>query len=216
VATVGVAALVGRPVVRGCLRWATRTGESGVAVAVVVVLVLLAAAATHALGMEPILGAFLCGILIRSARPTQLPDLTPLRTFVLAVLAPLFLATAGLRMDLTALREPAILFAGVGVLLVAIAGKFAGAYLGARLSRVGHWPAVAAAAGLNARGVIEVIIAMVGLRLGILSAASFTIVVLIAMVTSLMAPPLLRIAARHITVTPAERARERVLVGRPA
>lgn len=212
-ATVAFAAVVGRPVVRGCLRSAARAGEPGVAVATVVVLVLLAAAGTHALGMEPVLGAFLCGILIGSARQTQLPDLMPLQTFVLAVLAPLFFATAGLRMDLTALREPTILLAGVGVLLVAIGGKFAGAYVGARLGRLGHWPGLAVGAGLNARGVIEVIVAMVGLRLGILSTASFTIIVLIAIVTSLIAPPLLRIAARHITVTPAERARERVPIG---
>lgn len=212
VATLAFAAFVGRPLVRGCLRAAARTGESGVAVATVVVLVLLAAAGTHALGMEPVLGAFLCGIVIGSARQTQLPDLTPLRTFVLAVLAPLFFATAGLRMDLTALRTPAILLAGVGVLLVAIGGKFAGAYAGARLGGLGHWPGLALSAGLNARGVIEVIIAMVGLRLGILSTASFTIIVLIAIVTSLMAPPLLRIAARHITVTSAEQAREPGLV----
>jgi hypothetical protein len=53
---------------------------------------------------------------------------------------------------------------------------------------------LALGAGMNARGVIEVIVAMVGLRLGILNTASYTIVVLTAVVTSLMAPPLLRLA----------------------
>jgi Kef-type K+ transport system membrane component KefB len=207
IAAVGFAALIGRPVVRACLRWAARTGEAGVAVATVVVLLLLAGAGTHALGMEPILGTLLCGILIGSAGVQQLPDLTALRTFVLAVLAPLFFATAGLRMDLTALRHPPILLAGFAVLLVAVLGKFAGAYLGARLGGLDHWRGLAIGAGLNARGVIEVIVAMVGLRLGILSTASFTIVMLIAIVTSLMAPPLLRAAMRRIAVTPAEQAR---------
>jgi hypothetical protein len=55
----------------------------------------------------------------------------------------------------------------------------------------------------------------VGLGLGILTTESFTIIVLVAVLTSLMAPPLLRSAARHIAVTPAERTREKVLVGRP-
>jgi Kef-type K+ transport system membrane component KefB len=210
---VAFAAFAGRPVVRGCLRLAARADEPGVGIATVVVLIILAAAGTHALGMEPILGAFLCGIMVGSSGRLDRRWEAPLRTFVMAVLAPLFFATAGLRMDLTALRHPAVLLAAVGVLLVAVAGKFAGAYAGARAGRLGHWPAVAVGAGLNARGVIEVIVAMVGLRLGILTTESFTIIVLVAVLTSLMAPPLLRSATRRIAVTPAERTREKVLVG---
>ena len=215
--SVGFTAVVARPVVHHCLRSATRTGEPGVAVAAVVVLVLLSSAGTQALGLEPILGAFLCGILIGSAPLTAPltppPDLTSLRTFVIAVLAPLFFVCAGQRMDLTALCEPTVLVAGVGVLLVAIGGKFVGAYAGARLGRLGHWPGLAIAAGLNARGVVEIVIAMAGLRLGVLTTASFTVIVLVAVVTTIMAAPLLRLAARHLPVTAAEQARERLLLG---
>ena len=202
--SVGFTAVVARPVVHHCLRSATRTGEPGVAVAAVVVLVLLSSAGTQALGLEPILGAFLCGILIGSAPLTAPltppPDLTSLRTFVIAVLAPLFFVCAGQRMDLTALCEPTVLVAGVGVLLVAIGGKFVGAYAGARLGRLGHWPGLAIAAGLNARGVVEIVIAMAGLRLGVLTTASFTVIVLVAVVTTIMAAPLLRLAARHLAI----------------
>ena len=213
VVAVAFAAFVGRPVVRSCLRLAARADEPGVGIATMVVLIILAAAGTQALGMEPILGAFLCGVVAGSSGRLDRRWVAPLRTFVMAVLAPLFFATAGLRMDLTALRYPAVFLAAVGMLLVAVVGKFVGAYVGARAGRLGHWPAVAVGAGLNARGVIEVIVAMVGLRLGILTTESFTIIVLVAMLTSLMAPPLLRWAAQHIAVTPTERAREKVLVG---
>lgn len=137
--------------------------------------------------------------------------MTPLRTLVISVLAPIFFATAGLRMDLTALARPAVLISAVAVLAVAVVGKFVGAYLGARASRLSHWEGLALGAGLNARGVIEVIVAMVGLRLGILNTAAYTIVVLIAIATSLMAPPTLRYAARRIEVTTEEREREKVL-----
>lgn len=207
VVALAVAALVGRPVVRAVLGWATRTGEQAVSVPAVVVLVLAAAAGAQALHLEPVLGAFLAGILIGADRSTPAVDLTALRTFVLTVLAPLFFATAGLRMDLTALWTPSTLVAGTAVLAVAVVGKFAGAYLGARLARLGHWTGLAVGAGLNARGVIEVIIAMVGLRLGILTTASFTVIVLVAVVTSLMTPPLLRAAVRRMPATPAEQAR---------
>jgi Kef-type K+ transport system membrane component KefB len=106
-----------------------------------------------------------------------------------------------------------VLLAAVAALAVAIVAKFAGAYLGARVSRLSHWEALALGAGLNARGVIEVIVAMVGLRLGILSTEVYTIIVLVAIATSLMAPPTLRYAVRRITVTSEEHAREKVFSG---
>jgi Kef-type K+ transport system membrane component KefB len=62
-------------------------------------------------------------------------------------------------------------------------------------------------AGLNARGVIEIIIATVGVRLGVLNTASYTVVVLVAVITSLMAPPLLRYAVARLEETDAERLR---------
>ncbi|MGW2223552.1 cation:proton antiporter, partial [Nonomuraea sp. NPDC001684] len=114
----------------------------------------------------------------------------------------------GLRMDLTALTRPPVLLAGLAVLAVAIVGKFAGAYAGARLSRLNRWEALALGAGLNARGVIEVVVAMVGLRLGILSVEAYTLVVLVAIVTSLMTPPILRAAMARVEQTADEEIRE--------
>jgi hypothetical protein len=60
---------------------------------------------------------------------------------------------------------------------------------------------------MNARGVIEVIVALVGLRLGVLSADVYTIIVLVAVVTSLMAPPVLRLAMARVEHTAEERLR---------
>lgn len=208
VGVVAATALVGRPVVRVTLRLAARSADPGVRTAAAVVLILLFAAGTHALGMEPILGAFLAGILIGSSGLLDLEWLTPLRTIVMSVLAPIFFATAGLRMDLTALIRRDVLLAAVVVLAVAILGKFAGGYLGARAARMHHWEGLALGAGLNARGVVEVIVAMVGLRLGILGTEGYTIIVLIAVVTSLMAPPILRYAVARIPVTTEETDRE--------
>jgi len=106
--------------------------------------------------------------------------------------APIFLATAGLRMDLTALANRTVLLSALVVLAVAVIGKFAGAYLGGRLSRLPRRECLALGAGMNARGVVEVVVALAGLRLGVLTPATYTIIVLVAVVTSLMAPPLLR------------------------
>ncbi|KFZ81411.1 sodium:proton exchanger [Amycolatopsis sp. MJM2582] len=201
--------VAGRPLVNASLRLASRSSEQGPGIATVVVLLLLAAAGTHAIGMEPVLGTLLCGILIGSSKHADLARLAPLRTIVLAVLTPIYFATAGLRMDLTALRDPAVLGSAVLVLAVAVIGKFAGAYLGARVGRLSHWEGLALGSGLNARGVIQVIVAIVGLRLGVLTTATYTIIVLVAIVTSLMAPPTLRRAVGRIAVTEEERVREK-------
>jgi K+:H+ antiporter len=193
-----VAVLFGRYLVRGVLRLAGRSREDGTVIMAVVVLVLLGAAVTQSLHMEAVFGAFAVGVLIGGRGVVEPKRLAPLRTLVLSVLAPIFLATAGLRMDLTTLRHPKVLVAALAALAIAILGKFVGAYLGARTSRMGHWASVAVGAGMNARGVVEIVVATVGLRLGVLNAASYTIVTLIAIVTSLMAPPLLRVAMSRV------------------
>jgi Kef-type K+ transport system membrane component KefB len=130
---------------------------------------------------------------------------------VLAVFAPLFFATAGLRMDLTALARPVVLLAGVALLVVAVAGKFAGAFIGALSSRLSRWEALALGAGMNARGVVQVVVATVGLRLGVLDTATYTIVILVAIATSVMAPPILRWAMGRVERTAEEDLRERAL-----
>ncbi len=215
-AGVVVCLTIARPAVGQVLRLAGRTRDGGVMTATVVLLVFGFAAGAQALQLEAVLGAMLGGMVIGSSKWLDRAKLVPLRTFVTAVLAPLFFATAGLRMDLTALARPEILAATGLVLTVAVVTKFAGAYFGARTARLGRWEAMALGAGLNARGAIEVIIAMVGLQLGVLSTAMYTVIVLVAIITSLTAPPVLRLAARHIAVTDEEKARDLRLNGHPA
>ncbi|MEU9316917.1 cation:proton antiporter [Streptomyces sp. NPDC048295] len=201
------AALIGRPLVHRAMRKTARSDDPGVTLGVAVTLVIAFSAATHAIGFEGVFGALVAGILIRGAGKDVLTRLAPLRTFVVAVLAPLFFATAGLRMDLTALADPAVLLTAVILLVIAIVGKFVGAFIGAWSSGLNRWEAIALGAGMNARGVVEVIVAMVGLRLGVLSTAMYTVIVLIAVVTSLMGPPILRRAVDRIELTADEELR---------
>ncbi|MFC9897544.1 cation:proton antiporter [Nocardia sp. NPDC127579] len=199
--------VVARPLVRRVMRWASGTSERGAPIGAVVILLLLASAGTHALKFEAILGAFLCGILIGSCG-MDLARLAPLNSVVMSVLAPIFFASAGLRMDLTALAHPPLLAGALAVLTIAIAGKFLGAALGGLASGLSRAECVALGAGMNARGVIEVIIAMVGLRLGVLGVEAYTVLILVAVITSLMAPPILRRAMAATTETADEARRE--------
>lgn len=204
---VGVTVLLARPLIRRVMDRATRRGDGSSEIATAVVIILLSAGTAQALHLEAMFGAFLAGVLIGIGAPRLPAGLAPLRQVVLAVLAPLFFATAGLRIDLAALWSPVVLGAALLVLGVAVIGKFSGAMLGALAGRLNRWEALAIGAGLNSRGVIQIVIATAGLRMGILSEATFTILILVAITTSVMAAPVLRIAMRHIEHTAEEHLR---------
>ncbi|MFE7525299.1 cation:proton antiporter [Kitasatospora sp. NPDC057542] len=206
---VAVAFLVVRPLVQRALRAAERSRDGNIVAAGATALILLGAAATQALGLEAMFGAFLAGMIIGSGPRGVRVHLAPLRTVVLAVFAPLFFAMAGLRIELGALTRPMVLASAVVLLLVAVIGKVAGAYLGARVAGIGPWESVALGGALNARGVIQLVIATVGLRIGVLNATTYTLVVLVAIITSLMAPPILRWSMRRVEHTADEQLRLR-------
>jgi Kef-type K+ transport system membrane component KefB/nucleotide-binding universal stress UspA family protein len=162
-------------------------------------------ALTQALGLEAVLGAFVMGILF--GQMPRLPEAVhhKLITLSLAVFTPVFFAVAGLKVNVRSLLEPRLLVAALVVIFVATAGKVAGTYLGARIiGRRDHWTSLSFGAGLNARGAMEIIIATIGLQLGILSPDMFSIIVVMAMVTSLMAPPALRWVLARVTPEPEE------------
>jgi Kef-type K+ transport system membrane component KefB len=202
--------LVGRPLVGAGMRLADRTNGSSGPVAVAVLVILLGATATQALGLEAVFGAFVAGVLVIRSGAGDPKRLAPLWTMAFSVLAPLYMATAGLRMDLTALREPAVALTAVAALVVAVGGKFAGAFLGGTLIRLPRWERIALGAGMNSRGVVEVVVATVGLSLGVLSTAAYTIVILIALATSVMTPPLLRIAMSRVEHSADEQVRRQM------
>ncbi|MCJ0875391.1 cation:proton antiporter [Streptomyces sp. AP-93] len=197
-----------RPLVSRVMNAAERTSDTATVVGGATAFVLLSAAATHALGLEAMFGAFLAGMLIGSGPRGVRARLAPLRTVVLAVFAPLFFATAGLRIELGALANPTALAAAAALLLVAVLGKVAGAFAGARAVGMSAWESIALGGALNARGVIQLVIATVGLRIGVLNATSYTLIVLVAIATSLMAPPILRWSMRRIECTAEEQLRQ--------
>lgn len=206
-----VTATVARPLTRAAFARAQRSPESGPTITTAVLVIVLCAATTQAMGFEAAFGAFLGGLLIGSAGKVDLGRLAPLRAVVMSVFAPLFFATAGLRVDLSKLGHPVPLIAAIVALLIAVGGKFAGAYIGAVSSRLSRWEALALAGGMNARGVIQIVVATVGLSVGVLDTTTYTIVILVAIITSLMAPPILRRAMPHILQTEEEMERRRAL-----
>jgi Kef-type K+ transport system membrane component KefB len=151
---------------------------------------------TAVLGLEPIFGAFVCGLLLASDAGRR--ALAPVRALILGIFAPIFLATAGLRVDLTLLSRWNVLSTAIVVIALATAGKVTGAYIGARLGRLNHWEALALGSAMNGRGLVEIVVATVGLRLGVLTTVTYTAVVLMAIVSSMLVPPFLRTTMRRV------------------
>jgi len=144
---------------------------------------------SHALHLEPILGAFAIGILFGQTRRLPLEVSRQLESITYGVFAPIFLATAGLRLDVGSLLEPRLLRITLLLLAVAAAGKIVGAYVGARWVAKAKWrESLAYGLALNARGVLGIIVASIGLTMGIFSVEVYSMMVMVSVVTSLMAP----------------------------
>lgn len=165
----------------------------------VIVLTFAWGAITQALNLEAVLGAFVMGILF--GQMPRLPEAVhhKLESVSLGIFSPIFFAVAGLKVNVLNLLEPQLILIALLVIAVASGGKIVGTYAGARL--IGgreHWYALSFGAGLNARGAMEIIIATIGLNLGILAQDMFSIIVIMAMTTSLMAPPALRWVLKRV------------------
>lgn len=177
-------------------------------VTLIVVFTFAFGALSQALGLEAVLGAFVCGILLSGIRRIPSSVHHTFETIALGIFAPIFFGVAGLKVDVKGLLDPELAGFALLVIFVACAGKVVGTYLGARLiGKKDHWTALSFGAGLNARGAMEIIIATIGLSLGILSQAMFSIIVLMAMVTSLMAPTALRFTLSRVIPSDEELAR---------
>lgn len=165
----------------------------------VIILMFSWAAISQALNLEAVLGAFVVGILF-----SQLPNISGhvlhrLESMTFGIFAPIFFAAAGLKVNILNLMEPRLFGIAVIMILVAIFSKVVGAYAGARLvGNSSHWTALSLGFGLNARGAIQIIVANIGLSLGILTQDTFSMIILMAMVTSLITPFTVRWALRHV------------------
>jgi Kef-type K+ transport system membrane component KefB len=110
---------------------------------------------------------------------------------VVAVLAPVYFVMSGMAVDIPGLRAGDVA-AFVLILVVACAGKFLGAYAGARLARIPRRDAAAIGVLMNTRGLIEIVLLTVGRDQGLIDDRLFTLFALMAITTTLLTSPALR------------------------
>lgn len=190
------------------LRWVNDRlhGEQAL-LAAVLVLVLAGAAGMQALGVHSILGAFLVGVMIAGSPVLNEKVIHPLEALTGGFLAPIFFAAAGVNVDLSGLARPEMAVPAALLLLAACAGKILGGFAGGRLGGLPFWEALSVGMGINARGALGIVIAVLGLRLNVLSVPVFSALILTALVTTAMTPPLLRWTLRRVKARPEEQAR---------
>jgi K+:H+ antiporter len=143
---------------------------------------------THAIGIHAVFGAFVAGLMLGRSTRLRRSDRTELEAATIGVFAPIFFSYSGLKVDLFAMH-------GVGmlalVLAVAVIGKLIGCTIGGLATGMRLREGLTVAAGMNARGGMGIIVATIGSSLGVLNAEMYAIIVLVAIITSLMTPPLL-------------------------
>jgi Kef-type K+ transport system membrane component KefB len=186
--------LVARPILA---RMATAFDEVGRIpsgwFAAIIVSVLLAAFVTETINIAFIFGGFIMGMVMpRHARLTE--EVTRrIEDFVVALLLPLFFVYTGLKMNVGLLDRPALWLITVGLVAIAIIGKLAGASLAARLSGFNRRESAVIGTLMNTRGLTELIVLNLALDVGAITNALFAALVLMAIITTMMAGPLLRV-----------------------
>ena len=159
--------------------------------AVVYGLVIISALMTELMGIHLIFGAFLLGAVMPKHEGLTRELAAKTEDFVLTFLLPIFFAYSGLRTQVGLLNSlPLWGLCGL-VLLVAISGKYIGTFVAARVSGLSKRDASALGWLMNTRGLTELIVLNIGLNLGVITPLLFTMLVIMALVTTFMTSPLL-------------------------
>jgi Kef-type K+ transport system membrane component KefB/nucleotide-binding universal stress UspA family protein len=204
----GLSYTFGRRAVFYLIRWVNDTFVSEFAVVTAILIVMcLMALVTQAIGVNTVLGAFVAGVLVgQSPMRSQHID-EQLRGLITAFLMPIFFGLSGLSADLTILKDPHMLLLAAGFVAIATFGKLGGAFLGGRIGGLTMRESLALGCAMNARGSTEVIVATIGLTMGALTPALYSMIVAMAMITTMAMPPMLRWALRRLPIKGEEKAR---------
>jgi Kef-type K+ transport system membrane component KefB/nucleotide-binding universal stress UspA family protein len=199
---------LGRRIVFNLIRWANDTFISEVPVISTIFVIMGAMAlTTSAIGVHSVLGAFVAGILVGESPILTRQIDQQLRGMIIGFFAPVFFGLAGLSADLTVLNSWSLVSLTAGLILIASIGKFAGAFIGGKIGGLTGRESFALASGMNARGSTEVIVATIGLSLGMLNESLFTMIVTMAVITTMAMPPMLRWALSRLPLGEDEKRR---------
>jgi len=153
----------------------------------------LCAGAMDFIGLHAVFGGFLLGAIIPRGRYAD--DLQRyLEPLTVALLLPIFFTFSGLNTQLTLVNSLTLAGVALAIVVASVLAKGGACYVAARLTGQDHATALSVGALMNARGLIELIITNIGLQHGVITPALFSVLVLMAIVTTLMTAPLFALA----------------------
>ena len=190
---IGFMFVAARPLLRWAFAWLRHPAQlTQDVIAALLVFSLLCALATEQIGIHALFGAFMAGAIV-PREEAFVPELIhKLEDLTVVFLLPLFFAFTGLRTTV-ALVQGELIGVLALVVFVAIVGKLIGSALAARLTGMSTRESLAVGTLMNTRGLIQLVILNIGLDIGVLSPALFTVMVLMALITTFMTTPLLRL-----------------------
>jgi Kef-type K+ transport system membrane component KefB len=188
--------------VRPATAWFIRTRTSGPktsqdSIVVVCAALLLGALATQRIGIHALFGAFLMGAVIPHDSVLARDIKAKFEDLVVVLFLPVFFAFTGMRTEIGLVHGAAEWLTCIFIILVASAGKFGGGAIAARITGLGWHEAASLGALMNTRGLMELIVLNVGLDLGVLSPTLFTMLVIMAVVTTMLTTPLLHLCRQR-------------------
>jgi len=191
----GMLLLVRPLLARLAARITTRENLTQGVVALTFVLLLVSALVSELIGIHALFGAFLFGTIMPRKGDYTHTLAERVEDFVVVALLPLFFAFSGLRTELGLLASSSDWLLCAALIAVACIGKFGGSFCVARLTGMSTRDSAALGVLMNTRGLMELIVLNIGLDLGVISPKIFTMMVIMALVTTIMTTPLLQFVA---------------------
>ena len=179
----------GRWIIHKLLAFAGKSGKMSNVFTVAVCLCFVGAGVTEALGVRAVFGAFLVGVAISDSVYFTEAHKQVLHQFTLNVLAPLFFASVGLRLNFISNFSLEIV---VLILVIAFVAKLIGAWIGSALSGMNRNESIAVAFGMNARGSQEIVLGLLALQAKIISGPVFEGLVVMTVVTMVISGPIMK------------------------
>ena len=156
-----------------------------------ILIIFVASYTTERLGVHALFGAFVAGLVMPKSGPMIAALVERIESLSLALLLPLFFAVTGLRTRIDLLTDRTLWGYAAAIIATAVVGKLAGAALTARVTGMAWKDSLALGVLMNTRGLVELVVLNAGLDLGVLSPPLFTMMVLMALVTTFMTTPIL-------------------------
>lgn len=184
--------------------WYQKCGAGIDFLSVLVLFLFVSSWTTERLGVHALFGAFMAGLVMPKNERLLSDVVERIESLSLALLLPLFFALTGLRTRIDLLSGESALGYGLAILAIAVVGKLVGAALAAKVAGLSWQESTALGILMNTRGLVELVILNAALDLGVCSPELFTMMVLMALITTFMTTPILSAMRIGTATAPSE------------